>query len=208
MPDLIRLNVHSSSRKAAVSRRRTINRRNKKKIEASSVRRLLLLIVELVAVIMLAFVLVQAFGTTIIVPEESMEPTLFLGDHVLVDRISLKFKDPKANDVVVFVPEGNLSAQQSIKRVIGVPGDTIIIKGGIVYVNDNPFQEVADVGETVSAGLASGGITLKEDEYFLLGDNRSSSEDSRFATIGNIKKKELLGRVWFNIEKSNFGIVH
>ena len=155
MPDLSRIGVKSSSRRSLAQRRRSSRRHNRKKIEASSVRYFTLLILEFAAVIFAAFLLVSAFGTTITVPEESMEPTLSLGDTVLLDKLSLRFRAPRTNDVVVFVPAGNLSAQCSIKRVVGVPGDTILIKGGLVYVNGEPFSEVADVDQTVSAGLAA-----------------------------------------------------
>ena len=137
-----------------------------------------------------------------------MEPTLSLGDTVLLDKLSLRFRAPRTNDVVVFVPAGNLSAQCSIKRVVGVPGDTILIKGGLVYVNGESFSEVADVDQTVSAGLAANDIKLDEGEYFLLGDNRNNSEDSRYATIGNISGDELKGIVWLDATLSNFGLVH
>ncbi len=208
MPDLSRIGVKSSSRRSLAQRRRSSHRHNRKKIEASSVRYFTLLILEFAAVIFAAFLLVSAFGTTITVPEESMEPTLSLGDTVLLDKLSLRFRAPRTNDVVVFVPAGNLSAQCSIKRVVGVPGDTILIKGGLVYVNGEPFSEVADVDQTVSAGLAANDIKLDEGEYFLLGDNRNNSEDSRYATIGNISGDELKGIVWLDATLSNFGLVH
>ena len=208
MPDLSRIGVKSSSRRSLAQRRRSSRRHNRKKIEASSVRYFTLLILEFAAVIFAAFLLVSAFGTTITVPEESMEPTLSLGDTVLLDKLSLRFRAPRTNDVVVFVPAGNLSAQCSIKRVVGVPGDTILIKGGLVYVNGEPFSEVADVDQTVSAGLAANDIKLDEGEYFLLGDNRNNSEDSRYATIGNISGDELKGIVWLDATLSNFGLVH
>ena len=208
MPDLSRIGVKSSSRRSLAQRRRSNRRHNRKKIEASSVRYFTLLILEFAAVIFAAFLLVSAFGTTITVPEESMEPTLSLGDTVLLDKLSLRFRAPRTNDVVVFVPAGNLSAQCSIKRVVGVPGDTILIKGGLVYVNGEPFSEVADVDQTVSAGLAANDIKLDEGEYFLLGDNRNNSEDSRYATIGNISGDDLKGIVWMDISMSHFGLVH
>ena len=208
MPDLSRVGVRGSSRKTIAQRRRSSHRRNRKLIEASSLKYIIILVLERAAVIFAAFLLVSAYGTTISVPEESMEPTLSLGDTVLVDKISLRFRAPKTNDIVVFVPAGNLSAQCSIKRVVGVPGDTILIRGGIVYVNDEPFSEVADVDQTVSAGLAANDIKLDEGEYFLLGDNRNNSEDSRYATIGNISGDDLKGIVWMDISMSHFGLVH
>lgn len=200
--------VKGSGRKIVKDRRKLSARRRRQKIEIGKVRYYSVLIAELVAVILLAFLTVKAVGITVTVPEESMEPTLSLSDVVLMNRIIYKVRDPKAGDVVVFMPSGNLSAQHSIKRVIGTPGDRVIIKGGRVFVNDEAYAELTEVEEMKSSGLAEEEITLGKDEYFLLGDNRNNSEDSRYVTIGNIRGDELLGLVWFDISKDHFGLVH
>ena len=86
-----------------------------------------------------------------------------------------------------------------VKRVIGVPGDTVQIKNGTVYVNGKAFDEETDVASIEDAGLAAEEITLGAEEYFVLGDNRNNSEDSRYANIGNIKKDYIIGKAWFRI---------
>ena len=95
-----------------------------------------------------------------------------------------------------------------MKRVIAVPGDTILIQNGEVYVNGEPFTEEVDVSAMEDAGLATEEMTLGNDEYFVLGDNRNNSEDSRYANIGNIKKEYIIGKAWFRITSwSNFGFL-
>ena len=83
--------------------------------------------------------------------------------------------------------------------VVGVPGDTVQIKNGTVYVNGKAFDEETDVASIEDAGLAAEEITLGAEEYFVLGDNRNNSEDSRYANIGNIKKDYIIGKAWFRI---------
>ena len=136
-----------------------------------------------------------------------MQPTVCVGDQVLLNRLIYKISSPKANDVVAFLPAGNLNAQYSIKRVIAVPGQTVVIRSGTVYVDNKPFLTTADTTTVRHAGLAEEEIKLGKDEYFLLGDDRNSSEDSRYSTIGNVTKGELEGKVWMNITLSNFGLV-
>ncbi|MCR5452113.1 MAG: signal peptidase I [Lachnospiraceae bacterium] len=197
-----------AARKTVKDRRRLSNRRRRQKIESGIVRHYTILIAELAAVILLAFLTVKAVGITIVVPEESMEPTLGLSDTILVNKVIYKIKSPDPGDVVVFLPSGNLSAQHSIKRVIGTPGDTVQIRGGKVYVNGEQFTDTIEVEDMKSSGLAEEEIKLGKDEYFLLGDNRNNSEDSRYATIGNIRGEELLGLVWFDLSKDHFGLVN
>ena len=82
------------------------------------------------------------------------------------------------------------------------------IVGGVVYVNGEVFDEAVSVSSIEEAGIASEPITLKEDEYFVLGDNRNNSEDSRFANIGNVRKEHIIGKVWFRIVSWNeFGFL-
>ena len=80
-----------------------------------------------------------------------------------------------------------------------MPGDKIQIKNGAVYVNGELFDEKVDTAAVEDAGLASEEITVGEDEYFVLGDNRNSSEDSRYANIGNVKREYIIGKAWFRI---------
>ena len=89
--------------------------------------------------------------------------------------------------------------KKNVKRIIGLPGETVQIKGGFIFINGEVLS-VEDGLEQVSlAGRADTPIQLEQDEYFLLGDNRDSSEDSRFSNIGNVKREQIYGKVWFRI---------
>ena len=92
--------------------------------------------------------------------------------------------------------------------MIGVPGDTVQIKNGRIYVNGTEFTEKVDVASIEDAGLAADAVTLGDDEYFVLGDNRNNSEDSRYANIGNIKREYIIGKAWFVISTGDrFGFI-
>ena len=115
-----------------------------------------------------------------------MESTVSDGSQILVNRFIYNVKSPKSGDVIVFLPNGNEKSHYYVKRVIGVPGDKVQIKSGLLYVNGELY-DTEDTDTIKTAGVAEEEITVGEDEYFVLGDNRNSSEDSRYANIGNIK---------------------
>ena len=119
----------------------------------------------------------------------SMQPTLNSGSIVLINRLA---NDYECFDIVIVeTPEETI-----IKRIIGTPGDTIQIKDGYVYVNGKQINDVVDI-QTDFAGTAFEPLTLKEDEYFVLGDNRADSKDSRYKDIGPIKEEQIIGRMMF-----------
>ncbi|GHU41813.1 signal peptidase I [Clostridia bacterium] len=154
---------------------------------------------EILIVIALAGILVYFFGVRVPVTGQSMYPVLDNGDQVLVNRFIPHLIQPKANDIIAFLPNGNQQSHYSIKRVIAVPGDTVQIKDGKIYVNDELFVDVNPRPLIENAYLAEEPVTVGEDEYFVLGDNRNSSEDSRYANIGNIKREYIKGKAWFII---------
>lgn len=165
-------------------------------------------IIEIAIVLMMAFVLVYFIGMRTSVVGQSMSETLENGDQILVNRFMYKVIGPKANDVIVFLPNGNEKSHYYVKRVIGVPGDTVQIKDGRIYVNGTEFTEKVDVAAIEDAGLAADAVTLDDDEYFVLGDNRNNSEDSRYANIGNIKREYIIGKAWFVISTGDrFGFI-
>ena len=96
----------------------------------------------------------------------------------------------------------------NIKRVIGLPGETVQIKDGYIYINNEKLDAPNDLGKAALAGLAEYPISLDKNEYFLLGDNRSGSEDSRFSNVGNVKFRQIKGKVWLRIQPvSRFGLI-
>ena len=123
----------------------------------------------------------------------SMEPTLKEGQVVIVNKLEYYIKSPKRNDVIVYKQSNKEHSYFEIKRVIGLPGETVKIKNGIVYINDEAMKEKVKTEAISNSGLAEEGVKLDDNEYFVLGDNRNDSEDSRFAGIGNVLKNELLG---------------
>ena len=156
-------------------------------------------VAEIAITLVIAFTFVYFVGLRTSVIGQSMADTLSNGDQILVNRFIYKVTDPKPNDLIVFLPNGNEKSHYYVKRVIAVPGDTVQIKSGAVYVNGELFEEEVDVSAMEEAGLAADEIKLEEDEYFVLGDNRNNSEDSRYANIGNVKKEYMIGKVWFRI---------
>jgi signal peptidase I len=180
--------------------------RRRKKIDFDKWQRRGIFIVEVLAVILFAYLIVKSIGIKSQNFGESMEDTIASGDYVLVDRFIYKIKSPKVDDIIIFKPKDSGSSH-SIKRVVGVPGDHILIKDGILYVNNQAREENAGIDHISDPGLAEHEIVLKKDEYFVLGDNRNNSEDSRYDNIGNISKKDIVGKVWFDISSGHFGLL-
>ncbi len=153
-------------------------------------------VVDIVVVIAFAWFLVYAYGTQIVVAGHSMIPLLASDDVVLMDRLVYDFGRPGRFDVVVFQREDQ---KMNVKRVIGLPGETVQIKNDEIYIDGEKLKEPAGIGRVSLAGLAEKPIKLGEDEYFLLGDNRDSSEDSRFSNIGNVSGSQIQGKVWLRM---------
>lgn len=182
--------------------------RQKKKVNVPLLKEAAVWTAEILIVMLIAVTMVYFGGMRTSVVGQSMSETLNNGDEVLVNRFTYILTDPKPNDIIVFLPNGNEKSHYYVKRVIAVPGDTILIQNGEVYVNGEPFTEEVDVSAMEDAGLATEEMTLGNDEYFVLGDNRNNSEDSRYANIGNIKKEYIIGKAWFRITSwSNFGFL-
>ena len=130
----------------------------------------------------------------------SMEPTYTSGQPVLLQKFGL----PDCldyNDVVVIRHE--TLGRDIVKRIVALPGDTIQITEGILYVNGVPQPTPDGFSLLEDAGKAAAPLTLAPGEYFVLGDNRNNSEDSRFSNIGNINKKYIVGKIWFTVSPKN-----
>ena len=173
--------------------------RQKRKINMAVLKEVCVWTVEILITLLLAFTCVYFIGLRTSVVGQSMAETLNGGDEILVNRFVYKVTNPKPNDIIVFLPNGNEKSHYYVKRVVGVPGDKVRIENGVLYVNDEVFEEEIDTASIEDAGLAAEEITLGADEFFVLGDNRNNSEDSRYANIGNIKKEYIIGKAWFCI---------
>ncbi len=183
-------------------------RQKEKRTLREKISSVLLWIFEIAVVILFAFVLVYFFGQVRTNIGSSMELTLADGDRVLLDRLSYSVGSPKRNDIIAFKPNGSSTSHTHIKRVIGLPGETIQIMDGIIYINGKVYLEKADYPLMTNSGLASEPITLDVKEYFVLGDNRNDSEASRYADIGLVNLDYIEGKVWLRIAPTDsFGRV-
>ncbi len=164
----------------------------------------------LLIVLCLTYLVIAFVGQRTEVNGASMEPTLSDEDNLIVDKITYRFHDPERFDIIVF-PYKFKEKTYFIKRIIGLPGETVQIDAeGNIYI-DGEILEEGYGREVISAehiGLAGEPITLGADEYFVMGDNRNNSTDSRVAQVGNIKRDDIIGRAWLRIWPfDRFGIL-
>lgn len=166
--------------------------------------------VYLLIVLGVTFLLITYVGQRTEVNGESMENTLQNADNLIVDKITYRFEDPKRYDIIVF-PFKYKEDTYYIKRIIGLPGETVQIDAnGVIYIDGEVLFESygREVIRPDTVGIAINPITLADDEYFVLGDNRNDSSDSRTELVGNIKRSDIIGRAWLRIWPfSSFGIL-
>ena len=150
-----------------------------------------------VIVIAAMLLIIHYVGQRTEVSGSSMENTLSDGDNLIVDKISYRFHDPERYDIIIF-PYKYEEDTYYIKRIIGLPGEHVRIDdSGNIYINEKVLKESYGREVIQDPGIARDEITLGEGEYFVLGDNRNNSEDSRYADIGMIKKRYIAGKIWF-----------
>lgn len=169
--------------------------KRKKTIRTAHVREVFTWLFGIMAAIFIAVVLNVFLGMSTSVVGVSMEPTLYNGQQIFINSFVYLISSPKAGDVIVFLPNGNENAHYYVKRVTAVPGDRVLISGGILYVNGEESPWVTE--KLVDAGIAANEFTLENGEYFCIGDNPGNSEDSRSANVGPVKETDIIGKVWF-----------
>ena len=162
----------------------------------------------IVLIIAFTWFVVTFVGQRIEVSGSSMETTLSDKDQLIVDKMTYRFRDPKRYDIVVF-PYQYQDNTYYIKRIIGLPGETVQILSGMVYIDGMRLDEHYGNEIMENPGIAEEPLTLGEDEYFVLGDNRNNSSDSRASDVGLIHRKDLIGRAWIRVwPLSQIGVIH
>ena len=166
--------------------------------------KVLIWVLEIGAAILLAYIFVHFCIQRIGVVGDSMDPTLKAGDSIIVNKVIYRVSDPKRNDVIVFKQKGEEHNYYNVRRIVGLPGETIQIKDGHIYINDTVIEDIVQVEDIVNPGLAKAPYLLEDNEYFVLGDNRNDSVDSRFASIGTIVKDEIIGKASIRFNSFSF----
>ena len=164
--------------------------------------------IYLLVVLCAAYLIITYVGQRTQVSGSSMETTLSDGDNLLVDTRTYRFSDPKRFDIIVFPFQYDADTYY-IKRIIGMPGETVQIDyDGNIYIDGEILEESYGREVIQNPGRAAEPITLGEDEYFVMGDNRNNSSDSRDPSVGNIHRKDIIGRAWVRIWPfSKFGVL-
>ncbi|MBO4902770.1 MAG: signal peptidase I [Lachnospiraceae bacterium] len=153
--------------------------------------------VFILIVLVLTYLISAFVAQRVLVHNVSMQDTLTEGDVLIMDKLTYRIRDPKRYEIICF--NSDYEREGLIKRVIGLPGETVMISEGMIFINGNQVKDVKGLPKIEDPGLAANEIHLGNDEYFVVGDNREKSIDSRSAEIGNVKRDEILGKAALRI---------
>ena len=168
------------------------------------IRRITSWIVDIILVIVLAFFLTWAFGTRVTMEGNSMSPLLSGGDGLMINRLKSRLIRPDRFDIAAYTLPDDDSVY--LKLILGLPGETLQIKDGRVYVNNRLLEDERLSFTIPNAGAAEEPILLGEDEYFVIGRSPDASRDSRFEDVGNVRRGQIQGTVWLRYTPlSGFG---
>ena len=182
--------------------------RKRRTVNYDLIQEVVIWILQIALVVFIAFVGVKFFGQRVSVIGDSMNPVLENGNITLINSMAYNMGTPKRGDIIAFKPNGNENAHYSIKRIVGLPGETVEIIDGAIYINGKELEEEYVTTEILEVGIVDEAMKLGSKEYFVLGDDRQNSEDSRTANIGAVKRGEIAGKVWLVVSPwSNFGFV-
>lgn len=187
-------------------------RKGRKEMKKNEIlKELLSTAIYLLGALLAAWLFVTFIAQRTVVDGESMMPYLQDKNQLFVDKITYRFSDPKRFDIIVFPPRNEEKGVNYIKRIIGLPGESVqILPDGTIMIDGQELEENygAEIILPERIGIAAETIYLGEDEYFVMGDNRNHSADSRLPYIGNIKRDEIIGRAWIRIwPLSEFGFI-
>lgn len=162
--------------------------------------------VEIILVCAAAVFLVLSFGCRVSVAGDSMSPVLENGETVLVNRLSSRIFSPSRGDIIAY--SQGVRGQYAVKRIVGLPGETVQITDGSVYIDGEKMTEDIYVEDIEYAGVAAAPVELSENEYFVIGDNAQASKDSRSPEAGLVRKNDIYGKVWFRADfGKHFGFI-
>ena len=183
-------------------------KRRRKKVNYELIQEAAVWVFQIAFVCFIAFVLVWYLGQRMSVIGDSMNPQLKNGDVALINRLVYDTRKPRRGEIIAFKPNGNDSSHYYTRRIIGLPGETIECVDGKILIDGEVLKEDYETTKLKELGLLEEPITLRSNEYFVLGDDREHGEDSRSADIGNIKREEISGRVWLIVSPTkHFGFV-
>ena len=151
----------------------------------------------ILAVLVITFIMSKYIVTRVTVHNHSMDHTLLEGDSVLIDKISYRFRDPQRFDIIVFKQKG--TGEDLIKRVIGLPNETVRIVDGKFIIDGEELEDIKGLDAPDEAGLAASPIKLSVGEYFVVGDNRAESIDSRYDEVGTVTSTRITGRMFLRV---------
>lgn len=166
--------------------------------KGSTLRDILDMILYFGTVVLFVLLIYNFVGQQVEVKGSSMETTLNDGNRLVLEKISYRFHEPERFDIIVFRPYDEIKNEYYIKRIIGLPGETIQILGNKIYIDGEVLEEDYGNEPMKDSGMAEEPIVLGEDEYFVLGDNRNHSTDSRYE-VGNVRKDAIIGRTFIRI---------
>lgn len=157
------------------------------------------------AVVLVLSALSPVIGVTLKAGSGAMSPSIEIGETVIINRIAYLLLPPKRGDIIQFkTSKGDSDTMNEedssyIRRIVGLPGETIQISEGNVYINGKPLTETYRSGEMTYSGTATTSLTLSNDQYFVMADNRSNNFDSRDSTVGPVSGKDIIGKVWLKL---------
>lgn len=157
--------------------------------------------VFLLVVLVITYFLNEYVVERTAVHNHSMEPTLFSGDVLLTDKLTYRNRDPKRYEIILFINEND--GEELVKRVIGLPGETVRLAAGKIFINGDAIDDIEGLEGPFDAGDAETDFELEDDEYFVLGDNRKDSIDSRDSAVGAVKRDTIIGKTLIRIKPLN-----
>lgn len=174
------------------------------RVSKQTIIQILITLVEAAIILFAAYAITHYGLETMTVSGEYMSPTLKDGDSILINKMSYQMHRIHRNDVIVIQENGSEHSYFTLNRVIGLPGETVKIQDGQVYIDGKLLKEKLTFPLMENGGTALENITLDQDEYFVLGDNRNGCEDSRNANVGNIRENDIVGKAWMRLNSFTF----